>query len=43
MCAASIATILSEHYGLLLLKNKFSQIMDKKDMRASFDDMANAH
>ena len=40
--AASIATILSEHYGLAITEEQILQIMDKKDMRASFDDMANA-
>lgn len=39
--AASLATILREHYGLSVTEEEILHIMDKKDMRASFDDMAN--
>lgn len=40
--AASLATILSEYYGLSVTEEEILKIMDKEDMRASFDDMANA-
>jgi len=40
--AASLATILNEYYGLSVTEEKILKIMNKEDMRASFDDMANA-
>lgn len=40
--AASLATVLNEHYGLSVTEEEILKIMDKEDMRASFDDMANA-
>lgn len=40
--AASLATILNEHYGMSVTEEEILKIMDKEDMRASFDDMANA-
>lgn len=38
--AASLATILGEYYGLSVTEREILEAMDKKDMRASFDDMA---
>jgi len=40
--AASVATVLNEHYGLSVTEEEILKIMDKEDMRASFEDMANA-
>ncbi|NLW04307.1 MAG: C39 family peptidase [Pseudomonadaceae bacterium] len=40
--AASLATVLNEYYGLSVTEEEILKIMDKEDMRASFDDMANA-
>lgn len=40
--AASIATLLNEHYGQSVAEEEILQIMDKGEMRASFDDMASA-
>lgn len=40
--AASIATILNEYYGKNVTEEDILNIMDKKDMRASFGDMADA-
>ena len=40
--AASIATILNEYYGQSVTEEEILNIMAKEDMRASFDDMANA-
>ncbi|NWO07263.1 MAG: C39 family peptidase [Alteromonadaceae bacterium] len=40
--AASLATVLNEHYGLSVTEEEILKIMDKEDMRASFDDMASA-
>ncbi|WP_081697603.1 C39 family peptidase [Marinobacter sp. ES-1] len=40
--AASLATVLSEYYGLPVTEEEILKIMNKEDMRASFDDMANA-
>lgn len=40
--AASLATILNEYYGLSVTEEDILKIMNKEDMRASFDDMANA-
>ncbi|MEN9463988.1 MAG: Lactococcin-G-processing and transport ATP-binding protein LagD [Pseudomonadota bacterium] len=40
--AASLATILNEHYGLSVTEEEILKIMDKEDMRASLEDMANA-
>lgn len=40
--AASLATILNEHYGQTVTEEEILKIMDKEDMRASFDDMARA-
>lgn len=40
--AASIATILNEYYGLTITEEEILKRMNKEDLRASFDDMANA-
>ncbi len=40
--AASLATILSEYYGSSATEEEILKIMDKENMRASFNDMANA-
>ena len=40
--AASVATILNEYYGQSVTEEEILKIMDKEDMRASFNDMANS-
>lgn len=40
--AASLATILNEFYGQSVTEEEILKIMAKEDMRASFEDMANA-
>lgn len=40
--AASLATVLNEYYRLSVTEEEILKIMNKEDMRASFDDMANA-
>jgi len=40
--AASLATLLTEHYGVSVSEEALLNIMDKGDARASFEDMARA-
>lgn len=40
--AASLATVLNEQYALSVTEEEILKIMNKGDMRASFNDMANA-